>query len=147
MTKTILPFKDQVPTLDTCRRLDEAGFPRGTQYKWHVTPASRRLWTRREMCGKTFSEKDTLLPAPTAAELGAVLPRKVYPPLQDGYYEPCFFLSQDDGGFVAAYRGAKEIVEDLRAHKDQESEARAQLYLYLHEHDLLPESASRVNKP
>ena len=141
MTDPILPLEKQVPPFETCRQLAEAGFPQGTAHVWVSGAFQRReVWSRQRLKhGRLGTEwrglklGESILPAPTDTELGAVLPRRIELPKG----RPLVFRSSQ--GF-AEYTPANESLpgEGVTFYGVG---SRARLYLFLHRRDLLPASA------
>ena len=125
----ILDLEALVPTTVTCERLGKAGFPQCVTWIYVDRGRGPDLRLRGSLRGQTFDVSDRVLPAPTAAELGRVLPLKVR------YEGVPHFLSLDP-------RSAYYITEDDRMMLAQktartEAEARARLWLHLESEGLL----------
>lgn len=116
----ILPLEDQVPSRQTCERLKEVGFPFATLF-WSSPSPHGHIIARSD----DYPPGDLHCPAPTAAELGALL-RKAW--LED----------KDDDWVEEVPLGMEH---GWMAGTTAEAEVRARLWLELHERDLLPASA------
>jgi hypothetical protein len=132
----ILNLTDLVPRQETCEMLDERGFNVVTHYFWDH---DRILRAER---GYQPSFDAARLPAPTAAELGRVLPREVR-------YEGVPYSLRLELGFV--YHTVFYITGDERMMFGYESarteaEARARSWLRLESEGLLDQDFSSDTK-
>ena len=120
-----LDLRDLVPRRETCEKMDERGFDMVTHFFWDH---DRILRAER---GFHPSPGAARLPAPTAAELGQVLPLNMRHEgveyfLKLGFTHPVY--ASGDGRKTFGAQPA-----------DTEAEARARLWLRLESEGLLPE--------
>jgi hypothetical protein len=121
----ILKFEALVPTREMCERLRDGGFDYLTRFYW----VEKQILFERRAQKPLYNE--VRLPAPTAAELGQVLPRQVR-------YEDVPYSLGVELGAVYYITGDERM---MFAHKSArtEAEARARLWLRLESEGLLPE--------
>jgi hypothetical protein len=127
VSESILDFEELVPTRETCARLTDAGFPPRTYFCWHVN--IRDEW--QIFCNGFDSVKPGPIPAPTAAELGQVLPLNMR---HEGVE---YFLKLSLTRPVYASGDGRKTFGVRPA--DTEAEARALLWLRLESEGLLSE--------
>jgi hypothetical protein len=120
-----LDLTDLVPRRETCEKMSERGFDMVTHFFWDH---DRILRAER---GFHPSPVAARLPAPTAAELGRVLPLKVR------YEGVPYFLSLDPRSVY--YITGDERMMFAQKSARTEAEARARLWLRLESEGLLPE--------
>lgn len=146
-TEPILDFEALVPTHETCERLGKADFPQCVAWTYVDRGRGFDLRLRESLRGQTFDVSDRLLPAPTAAELGAALPDWLDLDYAGRHFR--FWLQFETEGWPkwgAFYvgldkkSGPKAFFRhlELQAEAYTEAEARALLWLRLESEGLLP---------
>jgi hypothetical protein len=119
-----IDLRELVPRRETCEKLDEHGFDMVTHFFWDY---DRILRAKR---GYQPTPGGARWPAPTAAELGQVLPLRIM-------HERVKYFLEVEG--VTAFYASSDSMK-LFAHSAQtEAEVRAQLWLRLESEGLLSE--------
>ena len=142
----ILDVEALVPTQETCARLTDAGFPLRTYFCWHVD--IRNEW--QIFCNGFDSIKPGPIPAPTAAELGEMLPDRIALEYHDGRVHPFWLQTEAEGhpkwGAFYVTKESQDVHApffrhcDLQTGAKTEAEARARLWLDLNSRGLLSEN-------
>jgi hypothetical protein len=147
-TDAILDLEALVPTRETCSALVEADFPQCVAWSYVDRGRGFYLRLRESLRGQTFDSSDRVLPAPTAAELGAALPDWIDLDYAGRHFRfwlqfeaegspkwGAFYVSLDKKSGPAAFFRHLE----LQAEGHTEAEARALLWLRLESEGLLSE--------
>jgi hypothetical protein len=147
----ILDVEALVPTQSTCEQLADAGFRGNTYFRWGQ-PGGGATGTPHWIVDHKSEAKETffcLLPAPTAAELGAMLPDRIALEYHDGRVHPFWLQTEAEGHPKwGAFYVTKESQDmhasffrhcDLQTGAKTEAKARARLWLRLESEGLLPE--------
>jgi hypothetical protein len=124
-SESILDLEALVPTRETCERLRDGGFDYLTRFYW----VEKQILFERRAQKPLYNE--VRLPAPTAAELGRVLPLKVR------YEGVPYFLGLDPRSVY--YITGDERMMFAQKSARTEAEARALLWLRLESEGLLDE--------
>lgn len=136
-----MDLKELVPTLETCKRLRDAGFPQDTYAAWIVPIGSDSDGKHSRVSKAIWSPwgRKNLGPiaAPTAAEIGKWLPEYVDPMLSEIsiWRQEAHGVAQDDlisvpGGWHVEYEDL-EGNRELHTFHENEAEARALMLLDL----------------
>ena len=146
-TDAILDLEKLVPTQKTCSALAEAGFPQCVTWTYVDRGSGFDLRLRESLRGQTFDASDRLLPAPTAAELGEMLPDRIALEYHDGRVHPFWLQTEAEGhpkwGAFYVTKESQDVHApffrhcDLQTGAKTEAEARAQLWLRLESEGLL----------
>jgi hypothetical protein len=122
MPEPILERTDLVPAPETCKQLADAEFPQDTYFRWvqhgDKKPFLSTTWSSQ-------NEAFTAVAAPTAIELGALLPGTIKV-VNDMYLLKCQCLS--DGPWECFY--SHPYRSKLYKHSD-ESEAKARAWIWI----------------
>ena len=127
----ILDLEELVPSRETCQRLADADFQDETYFAWVQAYGTYPWQVAKAERMYAAITGDNLLPAPTAAELGALLPDTIS---VDGVSSLLICAPTETGWHLQYDSGAKMLTQE----GPTEAEARALLWLELKERDLLP---------
>jgi len=139
----ILDLEALVPTRETCERLRDRGFDYLTRFYW----IEDRVFFEKKARQPLY--KEARLPAPTAAELGEMLPDRIVLECHDGRVHPFWLQTQAEGhpkwGAFYVTKESQNVRAPVFRHRDlqtgakTEAEARARLWLRLESEGLLPD--------
>ena len=123
-----------VPTLETCRELEAAGFPQDTVWAWAEPPVQSEPTVCHADIRHRVLPKGHVFVAPTLAEVLAELPWWFLNDGDDMDWQGIWKNELDE--YVTAYRITRgdqsQQLEELTKANDNPAEAAAQLYLALH---------------
>ena len=130
MPEPILERTDLVPAPEACKQLANAAFPQDTYFRWvqhgNKKPFLSTTWSSQ-------NEAFTVVAAPTAIELGALLPATIKLG-KDTYLLKCRCLLSESWECFYSHPDRDKLYKRLN---ESEAKARASLWITLHKHNLL----------